>query len=301
MLDRLDSLTGNRHYYRPSPTDHKEVEMASRLDGKVAIVTGAGATGNEEFASIGQAISVLLAREGAKVLLVDLDEKSAGITLAQIKDEGGEASVFLGDVTSSDDCQGMAEQAVSRYGKLNVLVNNVGISGPGGVTDVDEDFWDRVIDVNLKSVMLTSKHAIPKMIEAGGGSIVNLSSIVGLRAGSSTASHPYAASKAGIIGLSNSMAVHYGRDNIRVNCLAPGHIRSPMVARQAHNATEEILALRRKAGPLGTEGTAWDVAWATVFLASEESRWVSGVTLPVDAGLLVATPLAMYQQIQNSD
>jgi len=271
--------------------------MASRLDGKVAIVTGAGATGNEEFASIGQAISVLLAREGAKVLLVDLDEKSADITLAQIKEEGGEASVFLGDVTSSDDCRGMAEQVVSRYGKLNVLVNNVGISGPGRVTDVDEDFWDRVIDVNLKSVMLTSKHAIPKMIEAGGGSIVNLSSIVGLRAGSFSASHPYAASKGGIIGLSNSMAVHYGRDNIRVNCLAPGHIRSPMVA---HNATEEMLDLRRKAGPLGTEGTAWDVAWATVFLASEESRWVSGVTLPVDAGLLVATPLAMYRQIQDS-
>jgi NAD(P)-dependent dehydrogenase (short-subunit alcohol dehydrogenase family) len=147
--------------------------MASRLDGKVAIVTGAGATGNEEFASIGQAISVLLAREGAKVLLVDLDEKSAGITLAQIKEEGGEASVFLGDVTSSDDCRGIAEQAVSRYGKLNVLVNNVGISGPGLVTEVDEDLWDTVIDVNLKSVMLTSKHAIPPMVKQGGGSIIN--------------------------------------------------------------------------------------------------------------------------------
>lgn len=272
--------------------------MPSRLDGKVAIVTGAGATGNEDFASIGQAISVLLAREGAKVLLVDMDEKAGNTTLAQIKEEGGEASVFLGDVTSSDDCLAMAEQAVGRYGRLDVLVNNVGISGPGRVTELDEDFWDRVLDVNLKSVMLTSKHAIPKMIETEGGSIINLSSIVGLRAGSFSASHPYAASKAGIIGLSNSMAVHYGRDNIRVNCIAPGHVRSPMVAR---NATEEMLELRRKAGPLGTEGTAWDVAWATVFLASDEARWVSGVTLPVDAGLLAATPLAMYRQIQEAD
>lgn len=272
--------------------------MALRLDGKVAVVTGAGSTGNDEFPNIGYAISVLLAREGAKVVLVDLDQNRAETTMAQIKDEGGEASVFVGDVTSNDDCNGMASQAVSRYSRLDVLVNNAGITGVGRVTDVTEDFWDRVIDVNLKSVMLTSKHAIPKMIDGGGGSIINLSSIVGLRAGSFQASHPYAAAKSGIIGLSNSMAVHYGRDNIRVNCIAPGHVRSPM---GATNATEEMLAQRRKAGPLGLEGTGWDVAWATVFLASDEARWVSGVTLPVDAGLLAATPLAMYRQIQAPD
>jgi len=192
----------------------------------------------------------------------------------------------------------MVEAALAEYGKLNILINNVGISGPGSVTDVEEDFWDQVIEVNLKSVMLTSKHAIPKMIEAGGGAIVNLSSIVGLRAGSGRPSHPYAASKGGIIGLSNSMAVHYGRDNIRVNCIAPGHIRSPMVAR---HSTEEMLNLRRRAGPLGTEGTPWDVAWAALFLASEEARWVSGVTLPVDAGLLAATPLAMFPYLRDPE
>ena len=269
-----------------------------RLSGKVAIVTGAGATGSGDFVGIGQATSILFARQGASVLLVDRDQANADVTLATIREEGGEASVFLGDVTSNDDCREMAEAAVSQYGQINVLINNVGISGPGRVTDVDEEFWDTVIDVNLKSVMLTSKHAIPRMVEAGGGSIVNLSSIVGLRAGSFGASHPYAASKGGIIGLSNSMAVHYGRDNVRVNCIAPGHVRSPMVAR---HASEEQLNLRRRAGPLGIEGTAWDVAYAALFLASDEARWVSGVTLPVDAGLLAATPLAMFPHLTGEE
>ena len=273
-------------------------DQGSRLKDKVAIVTGAGATGIGDFVGIGQAISVLFARQGARVLLVDRDQRNAEITLATIKEEGGEASIFAGDVTSNADCQGMAEAARSRYGNVNVLVNNVGISGPGSVTDVDEEFWDTVMDVNLKSVMLTSKHAIPQMTAAGGGSIINLSSIVGLRAGSGRPSHPYAASKAGIIGLSNSMAVHYGRDNIRVNCIAPGHVHSPMVAR--HTSTE-MLDLRRRAGPLGIEGTSWDVAYAALFLASDESRWVSGVTLPVDAGLLAATPLAMFPHLRDPE
>ena len=274
------------------------LERRTRLEDKVAIVTGAGATGSGDFVGIGQAISILFAREGAKVLLVDREQRNAETTLATIKEEGGEASVFVGDVTSDADCQNMASAAVARYGKLNVLINNVGISGPGSVTDVAEDLWDTVIDVNLKSVMLTSKHAIPRMIEDGGGSIVNLSSIVGLRAGSGRPSHPYAASKAGILGLSNSMAVHYGRDNIRVNCIAPGHIHSPMVAR---HTTKDMLELRQRAGPLGTEGTPWDVAWAALFLASDEARWVSGVTLPVDAGLLAATPLAMFPYLREPE
>ena len=181
-------------------------ERRARLESKVAIVTGAGATGSGDLVGIGQAISILFAREGARVLLVDRERKNAETTLAAIEKEGSEASVFVADVTNNSQCQDMAQAAVERYGKLNVLVNNVGISGPGSVTDVDEDFWDTVIDVNLKSVMLTGKHSIPRMIEAGGGSIINISSIVGLRAGGGRPSHPYAASKGGMIGLSNSMA-----------------------------------------------------------------------------------------------
>lgn len=271
-------------------------EYGKRLQGKVAIVTGAGATGSGEFVGIGQATSILLSRQGAKVLLVDRDLNNAETTAVQIREDGGDACVFVGDVTDAGSCEEMSKAAVSSYGKINILVNNVGISGPGSVTDVQEDFWDTVIDVNLKSVMLTSKYVIPEMINSGGGSIINLSSIVGLRAGAGRPSHPYAASKAGIIGLSNSMAVHYGRDNVRVNCIAPGHIYSPMVAR---HTSEELLELRRKAGPLGFNGTPWDVAWAALFLASDEARWISGITLPVDAGLLAATPLAMYPYLKN--
>ena len=272
--------------------------QGNRLEGKVAIVTGAGATGSGEFVGIGQAISLLFARQGAKVLLVDRDEKNAEVTLAQIKEEGGDATVCVGDVTDIDSCKEMTESAVKAYGKVNVLVNNVGISGPGLVTDVEEEFWDTVMDVNLKSVMLTSKFAIPEMIKHGGGSIINLSSIVGLRAGGGSPSHAYAASKGGILGLTNSMAVHYGRDNIRVNAIAPGHVYSPMVAR---HTSQELLDLRRRAGPLGFDGTAWDVAYAILFLASDEARWISGVTLPVDAGLLAATPLAMYPYLKDQE
>jgi len=275
-----------------------KMTQGNRLEGKVAIVTGAGATGSGEFVGIGQAISLLFARQGAKVLLVDRDEKNAEVTLGQIKEEGGDATVCVGDVTDIDSCEAMTESAMRAYGKVNVLVNNVGISGPGLVTDVEEEFWDTVMDVNLKSVMLTSKFAIPEMIKDGGGSIINLSSIVGLRAGGGSPSHAYAASKGGILGLTNSMAVHYGRDNIRVNAIAPGHVYSPMVAR---HTSQELLDLRRRAGPLGFDGTAWDVAYAILFLASDEARWISGVTLPVDAGLLAATPLAMYPHLQGPE
>jgi len=268
--------------------------IGNRLKDKVVIVTGAGASGDDEFVGIGQAIAVLMAAQGASVLIVDMDEANAVKTVSQIHEFEGIASIFIGDVTDRVSCNNMANTALERYGKIDVLVNNVGIVGPGSVTDVSEDFWDKVIDVNLKSVMLSSKYVIPEMINTGGGSIINLASIAGMRAGSMGAGHPYAASKGGIIGLSNSMAVHYGRNNVRVNCIAPGHIRTPMVSR---HSSEELLNLRRKAGPLGTEGSGWDVAWAAVFLASDESKWVSGVTLPVDAGLLATTPLSMYPHL----
>jgi len=268
-------------------------ERRPRLEGKVAIVTGAGSSGLG--IGTGKAISVLFAREGARVLLVDRVATHAEETLAAIREEGGEASVCAADVINPADCQGMVETARARYGRLDILVNNVGVLGPGAVVDVKEEDWDRVLDVNLKSMMLTSKYAIPDMIEGGGGAIVNLSSIAGLRAGSGGASLPYAVSKGGVIALTTQMAVHHGRDHIRVNGIAPGHLDTPMVAA---GMTEEMRDLRRRAGPLGTEGTAWDIAWPAVFLASDEARWITGVVLPVDAGLLATTPLAMLRHLR---
>ena len=254
-----------------------------RLQGKVAIVTGAGSSG--PGVGNGKATAVLFAREGAKVLLADNVEARARETLEVIQGEGGTASVFEGDVIRSDDCRAMVEAAVERYGRLDVLDNNVGISHRARVVDVREDEWDRVMAVNVKSIMLTSRYAIPTMIESGGGSIINISSIAGLRANGTT---PYSTSKAAVIGLTFSMAGDHGRDNIRVNCIAPGLVYTPMVAPRMDEA---LRRTRREAAPLGTEGTAWDVAWAAVFLASEESRWVTGVVIPVDAGLSITTPV----------
>ena len=270
-----------------------------RLEGKVAIVTGASGTGSGDFWGNGEAIAILFARHGAKVLLVSRNRKNAENVLSQIKREGGEATFFAGDVSDNEACKKMVEAVIEAYGKLDILVNNVGIPGnvPSSVTDVEEDDWDMVMKVNLKSVMLTSKYAIPEMIKAGGGSIINMSSIAALQAAFIPA-HAYSASKGGMMGLSKSMAVHYGRDNIRVNCVVIGQVQTPIVDKII---SDEMRNMRRRSAPLGTEGNSWDVAWATLFLASDEARWISGVDLPVDAGLLVTTPLAMYPYLKDPE
>lgn len=262
-----------------------------RLAGKTAIVTGAGSSG--PGIGNGKATSILFAREGAKVLLVDAVAGRAEETLAMIRNEGGEASIFQADVTSDDDCRRMVETAIERYGRIDILDNNVGISRRGSVLDVSEEDWDHIISVNLKSMVLTSKHAIPKMIDGGGGSIINISSVAALRAHSST---PYTTTKAAVVGLTLSMAADHGGDNVRVNCIAPGLIYSPMVMPRME---DDLRQQRKNAAPLATEGTGWDVAWAAVYLASDESRWVSGILIPVDAGLLTVSPItyaALSQQ-----
>lgn len=266
-----------------------------RLAGKVAVVTGAGSSG-PGFGT-GKATAILFAREGAKVVLVDRDVSRAEETLAIIRSEGGEASVHVADIARAADCEGIVEIAKARYGGLHILVNNVAAGSRGTVVDVSEDDWDRVIEVNLKGTMLTSKYAIPAMIASGGGSIINISSIDAMRAGSGTIAPiaSYSASKGAINALTTSMAVHHGRDNIRVNAIAPGFIHTPIAS---VGMKDEMRELRRTAGPLGTEGTAWDVAWAAVFLASEEARWITGIILPVDAGLLATTSLCMVPYLR---
>ena len=263
------------------------VQRRPRLEGKVAIVTGAGS--RAEGIGNGKATAVLFAREGAKVLLVDNVAARAEETLVMIREDGGEASVFEGDMTSAQDCRQMVETAVERYGRLDILDNNVGISVPGTVVEVAEEDWDRVMEVNVKTMMLASKYAIPGMVQGGGGSIINISSIAGMRAHSTT---PYTASKSAVIGLTKSMAADHAKDNIRVNCIAPGLMYTPMVAGRL---SSENRRDRQMAAPMGIEGTGWDIGWAAVYLASDESRWVTGVVLPVDAGLTATTP-ATYQR-----
>ena len=262
-------------------------ERRPRLEGKVAIVTGAGSSGagsSGPGVGNGKATSVLFAREGANVLLVDAVVERAEETLAMIKDEGGEASVFQANLINDSDCHAMVDTAIERYGRLDILDNNVGISRRGTVLEISEEDWDHVMAVNVKSIVLASRYAIPRMIETGGGSIINVSSIAGLRAHSST---PYSTSKAAVIGLTMSMAADHGRDNIRVNCIAPGLVYTPMVANRMDDTLREH---RKNSAPLGTEGTAWDVGAAALYLASDEARWVTGVVLPVDAGLTSVTP-----------
>src|SRR5690349_18013360 len=262
-----------------------------RLKGKVAIVAGGGASGS--VLGNGQATAILFAREGAKVLVADAMLDRAQATVDMIAKEGGTASALRADVSKAADCKAMVQAAVERYGRLDVLDNNVGISVRADVLEVKEEDWDRVMAVNVKSIVLAAKHAIPHMKRAGGGSIINISSVAGLRANQST---PYTTSKAAIIGLTRSMAGDHGRDGIRVNCILPGLIYGPMTAPRMDEA---IRAKRREAGALATEGTGWDVAWAAVFLASDEARWITGVALPVDAGFLVMSPTTSVRLAQQ--
>ena len=248
------------------------------------------------MSGVGVATAKLFAEHGAKVLIVDMDESAAKTTEEMITVAGGEASVFIADVAHETGCRELVEAAVGRYGKLDILMNNVGILGIGAVTELEEESWHRVLDVNLKSMAFISKYAVPAMIESGGGSIINVSSVDGIRAGMSH-SISYSAAKGGVISMTRTMAVHHGRDNIRVNCIAPGMIYTSMV--EAVN--DRRRKLRRQIAPLGTEGTAEDVALAAVFLASDDSRWITGVLLPVDAGLMAAGPQSILGNIIDDD
>ena len=257
-------------------------ERKPRLDGKVAIVTGAGA--RADIVGNGQATSIIFAHEGAKVLLVDTDEARVKGTLDAIESHGGTASEFIGDVTSADSCRDMVQAALDRYGRLDILHNNVGIGGSGTVVEVSEEVWDQVMEVNVKSMMLTGKYAIPAMVETGGGSIINISSISAIRPRGLTA---YTVSKGGVIALTQGMAIDHAAQGIRVNCILPGPVYSSMVA---GGMSEERRTTRRDSSPLGFEGTPWDIAWAAVYLASDEAKWVTGVAFPVDGGVTLVSP-----------
>ncbi len=252
----------------------------ARLEGKVAIVTGAGSQ-NEGIGN-GRAAAILFAREGARVLLVDRRREAAELTLSTIKDEGGEAEVFEADITRGADCEAMVARAVARWGRLDILDNNVGIGSRGKILDVSEEDWDRVLRTNVTSMMLASKAAIPAMVASGGGAIVNIASIAAMRARGLT---PYATSKGAVISLTRGLAADHGRQGIRVNCIAPGPVFTPMVS--AAGMRDDVRERRRNASALGIEGSGWDIGYAALFLCSDEARYITGVVLPVDGGVLV--------------
>ena len=256
--------------------------MADRLSGKVAIVSGAGSRapgiGN------GRATAILFAREGARVVLVDRVAEWAEQTLGMIADDRGEAFALEADVTSDVDCGRVVDEAVKRYGRVDILQNNVGIGGSGSVVDIAEDDWDDIMRVNVKSMVLMSRHVVPIMAANGGGAITNVSSIASIRPGGIT---PYTTSKSAVNGLTIAMAVDHAAQGIRVNAILPGPVYTPMVAQ---GMSEEMRARRAKASPLGTEGSPWDVAWAAVFLASQEARWITGQLLCVDGGVTLMSP-----------
>ena len=272
------------------------MERNGRVEDKVAIVTGAGSTPGPGIGT-GKAAAVALAREGAKVLLVDLHPERAEETRKMIEQEGGQAEVFRADVTKAESCEAMIRAAVDAFGTLDILVNNVGLASLGTVVDTAEDAWDRALDLNLRSAFLASKFAVPVMAAKGAGSIVNIASISALRGDGTLA---YSAAKGGLIAMTVDMAYSHGREGIRVNAVAPGHITTPMV----HSVTAPgdratfMDTMRSEAGLLGTPGTGWDVAWAVLYLASDEARWVTGITLPVESGVLSVAPLMMARHLR---
>jgi NAD(P)-dependent dehydrogenase (short-subunit alcohol dehydrogenase family) len=254
------------------------------LKGKVAIVAGGGAAG--DGIGNGRAASILLARAGTKVLVVDRDLALAERTVEMIAAENGIAMAHAADLTDSAQCQAAVGAAVSHFGRLDFLDNNVGIAAKGSVVEQSQADWQRMMQVNVETMFLLSKHAIPVIRKtAGKGAIVNISSISALRPRGLTS---YTTTKAAVIGLTRAMATDHAPDGIRVNCIAPGPVYTPMV--YAHGMSEAARENRRKCSVLGIEGTGWDVGLAVRFLLSDHARYITGQTLVVDGGVTLRAP-----------
>lgn len=256
--------------------------MGNRLKDKVAIVTGAGSSG--EGIGNGKATAILFAREGARALLADCNPEAAILTKRMIDEEEGESEVFEADVSRTKDCEAMVARCIELYGKVDILHNNVGIGWLGGAVETMEEDWDRIISVNLKSMFLTCKYVLPEMEKQGSGSVINVSSLASIRSGP----YPqlaYSSSKGGVNSLTQSLAVQYARKGIRINAIVPGLIDTPLVQPLKALLGEEIMEARARAVPMGRQGEAWDVAMAALFLASDESKYITGAILPVDGGL----------------
>ena len=263
--------------------------MIGRLEGKAALVMGAGSIGPGW--GNGKAAAVLFAREGAKVYCVDINEAAAKETAEIILGEGGDAGHGSADVADAVDVAHVVSSCLDRFGRIDALHNNVGIVEVGGVVELPEEKWDHVLDVNLKSCYLAMKHVIPVMVSQGGGSIINISSIASIR----FTGVPYAtyyASKAAMNHLTRATAAEYAAQRVRINAILPGLMKTPMVEKSvqlaesyAEGDVDSMWRERDAQVPMGHMGDAWDVAYAAVYLASDESKYVTGIELLVDGGI----------------
>ncbi len=261
--------------------------MGERLKDKVAIVTGAGSVGPGW--GNGKATAVLFAREGARVLGVDISLAAVQETKGIIDQEGGDCTVHEADVSKSDEVKAMVERCIQTYGRIDILHNNVGIIVVGGPVETSEETWDRVNAVNLKSMFLTCKYVLPHMERQGGGAIVNISSITAIRY-TGIPYVTYYTTKAGILQLTQSIALEYAERNIRANAILPGLMNTPMIVEPLKEAygdgdVEKMIEIRNNQCPTKKMGDAWDVAYAALFLASDEAKYITGTQLVVDGGI----------------
>lgn len=260
-----------------SPQDATRTETVGRMDGKRVVITGAAA-------NIGRATALLLAREGARIVIGDIDER-AGDTAAEVDKEGGEAYFVPTDVTSAAAVEALMAAAAERLGGIDVLVNNAGILRSGSVTELDERDWDDLMQVNPKSCFLAAKYGVPHLRDAGGGAIVNTSSLAGVKGGAGVTG--YSASKGAIIGFTRALAVELAPDRIRVNALCPGWVDTPFNEPfiDFMGGVERQEAVVRQVVPLGRQGTSEEMADAMLFLASDMSSYMTGQFLVVDGGI----------------
>ncbi len=262
--------------------------MNDRLKDKVAVVIGAGSASGPGWGN-GKAISVLFAREGANVFAVDLHAAAAAETTGIIQSEGGEALSFAADLSNSGDVQALVRGCVDHYGRIDILLNNVGTLAVGGPEELDEETWDQHMRVNVKGAFLSCKYVLPVMVKQAKGVIINISSIASMRY-TGYPSVVYNASKGALNQLTQNVAIQYARQGIRANCVLPGLIDTPMIREPLKDVygaggVDEMLRQRHAQVPLGKMGDAWDVAYAALFLASDEARYITGAFLVVDGGL----------------
>ena len=261
--------------------------MGERLKDKVALVTGAGSSGPGW--GNGKATAVLFAREGARVCVIDINRDAVEETAGIIRDEGGECLVDQVDVTDAEQVAAVVAKCMDHWGRVDILHNNVGILDVGGPVDASLESWERVVSVNLTSMFLTCKYVLPVMEAQGGGAIVNIASIAGIRyLGIPYVS--YSATKGGVLQLTQSVALEYAEKGVRVNSILPGLMNTPMIVEPlkgvyADGDVDKMIEMRNEQVPMKTMGDAWDVAHAALVLASDEARYITGTQLVVDGGL----------------